>query len=159
VTLCIGQQYQSLWKQHCARNWESYARRHGYALVVLDRPLDPAPAAARRSPAWQKCLVLEQPELAGCDRVVWIDSDILINRAAPPVGYDVPTGKIGAVVSGDYLAPAMKPIFLARARGKLREEVEGAAAWEADQRVFYAEAGLDPPAADIVQTGVLVLEP
>ena len=158
ASLCIGERYRTLWRDHCAKGWQDYARRHGYALEVFERPLDPSPAAARRSPAWQKCLIPSEPALRGYDRVVWIDSDIAINRQAPPIAERVPAGKIGAVISGDYLQPEMKPIFLARGRGRTLADVDTPDAWAQDQRALYAAAGL-PAAAEIVQTGVLVLEP
>jgi hypothetical protein len=114
ASLCVGDTYQGPWKRYSARSWEDYAARHGYSLVMFERVLDPSPRGKARSPAWQKCLILNQPELRNFDRVVWVDSDIVINRSAPPIIEGVPVAKIGAVISGDYLHPDMRSIYLAR---------------------------------------------
>jgi lipopolysaccharide biosynthesis glycosyltransferase len=85
VTLAIGDKYFSLFKNVCAENWQQYADTHGYDIIVFDKPLDNSIKAQSRSPAWQKCLILSQPELQKYDQVVWLDSDILINPHAPCV--------------------------------------------------------------------------
>jgi hypothetical protein len=126
---------------------------------MFERVLDPSPRGKARSPAWQKCLILNQPELRNFDRVVWVDSDIVINRSAPPIIEGVPEGKIGAVISGDYLHPDMKPIYLARLLGKPLAAVSSREAWAQQQRSCYLDAGLPYALPDVVQTGVLVLGP
>jgi hypothetical protein len=159
ASICIGDEFKSLWTKHGAKRWEAYAKRHGYSLVMFEQPLDTSPRGRARSPAWQKCLVLNQPELRDFDRVVWVDSDIVISASAPPIAESVPQGKIGAVVSGDYLHPDMKPIYLSRLRGKPLAEVNSADAWTEDQRLYYAQAPLPYALPEIIQTGVLVLGP
>lgn len=158
TSLCLGDTFRDLWTRRFRAGWQDYARRHGYDLRVFDTPLDPSPRAAARSPAWQKCLVLEA--LSDYDRVVWVDADIAIHPRAPSIVDGVPLEKVGAVVSGDLLHDDMKAVFLERVRKGVKVPPGGgAAAWQADQRVFYRRVGLDPVTADIVQTGVLVLSP
>ncbi len=82
-----------------------------------------------KSFAWQKLFLLDQPELQNFDKIVWVDADIIITAAAPAL--EVPMGKLGFV---------LEPPFTG--------SVES----------WYALFSL-PPAAEIVQTGVLVLEP
>ena len=95
VTLAIGDAYLNRWRAHCESGWSRYAERHGLELIVIDKPLDQTFRAAARSPAWQKCLVL-RPDIAGSfDRIIWIDSDVLINDRAPSIAEGVPR-KIGA---------------------------------------------------------------
>src|SRR6266496_4153810 len=78
VTLLLGRPYWLAWHEVCAPSWRAYAERHGYDIIAIDRPLDVSPRAMARSPAWQKCLVL-QPSIAGeYDRIVWLDADIVI---------------------------------------------------------------------------------
>src|SRR6185437_2993264 len=98
VTLVAGDSYQRLWNLYSRPSWERYAARHSYRLIVLDRALDEsAQWGAERSLAWQKLLILGRPELQGVDRVLWLDSDIVINDAAPCAVDGVPEEKIGAV--------------------------------------------------------------
>ena len=64
-------------------------------FIVIDKPLDTAPRAQARSPAWQKCLVLD-PKVGGAfEQVVWIDADIVINHTVPSITAGVPVEKIG----------------------------------------------------------------
>src|SRR5262249_8364403 len=97
ATLAIGTEYSERFERLCRRNWAAYADRHGLDLVVFDEPLDTSERAGRRSPAWQKCLTLSVPELSDRERVVWIDSDVLINPEAPSILDGVPAEKIGAI--------------------------------------------------------------
>lgn len=85
VTIAIGDKYRDLFNKVCAKNWQQYADKHGYDMIVFDEPLDSSAKAQNRSPAWQKCLILNMPELQKYDQIVWLDSDILINPDAPCV--------------------------------------------------------------------------
>ena len=158
ATLCVGKEYLSQWEKFCRPNWAHYALRHGFDLKVFTAPLDTSARAGGRSAAWQKCLILEA--LADYDRVVWLDADIVINREAPSVTMDVPLGKIGAVISGDYLHPDLRLFFLRRTiRPVAVTSADAEEAWRNDQASFYAQAGIACGTHDIVQTGVLVLDP
>jgi len=64
VTLAVGEAYLRRWKTYCERGWRTYAQNRGYDLVVIDKLIDQAPRALARSPAWQKCLILD-PSIAG----------------------------------------------------------------------------------------------
>src|ERR1051326_5161639 len=97
VTLLLGRPYWLAWHDLCQSGWRAYAERHGYDVITIDRPLDDTPRALARSPAWQKCLVLQPSVAAGYDRVVWLDADIVVNPDAPAVAAEVPIEKIGAV--------------------------------------------------------------
>jgi hypothetical protein len=84
---------------------------------------------AGKSFAWQKLFVLDQPEVRDFDRILWLDADILVKPGAPPV--EAPQGKIG------YVLEAGNP--------------QTTGDW-------YAQFQL-PNADEVVQTGVLFLEP
>jgi hypothetical protein len=156
ATLCIGEDYQARWDKYCSGNWRRYCDRHGYDLVIFREPLDTSPRARARSPAWQKCLVLS--ELARYERVIWVDSDVVIHPAAPAIHADAPSDRIGAVISGSYIAPELRAPYLKRARARTGPPGTEAELWAADQISFYARARVDPPSPpDIVQTGVMVL--
>src|SRR6266568_2550732 len=114
VTLLLGRPYQLAWHDLCEPGWRAYADRHGYDILVIDRPLDVTPRAMARSPAWQKCLIL-QPSVAGeYDRIVWVDADIVINPSAPAVTTAVPIEKIGAVDEFAYPSPQSHQAFWKR---------------------------------------------
>src|SRR5436305_7949452 len=94
VSLAIGSRQQS-WKRYCEPNWQAYGRKYRFDVLCLDRPLDNSERASKRSPAWQKCLILSQPFAQKYQRIVWLDSDILINnRIAADITEAVPVEKI-----------------------------------------------------------------
>ena len=62
TTICTGAAYLADWQRYARKSWEAYAQRHGFELVVFEKPLDSSDRAQGRSPAWQKCLVLDHLE-------------------------------------------------------------------------------------------------
>jgi len=160
VTLAIGQQHLSYWQKNCEPTWRAYAQKHQYDVIVVDQPLDPSPAAAARSVAWQKCLVLGQDFAARYSQIILLDSDIVINvDAAPPVTDQAPPASIGGVISGSHIHDDLRIVLLSRLRGQPIEYERGLRLWSDDQAQYYRHYGLAPLAAGIVQTGVLVLSP
>jgi hypothetical protein len=158
ATLCVGSEYSGRWDKYASRNWRAYAERNGYALEVFREPLDGSLRAAARSPAWQKCLILGQPALRRYDRVVWIDSDVIITGDAPDITRNVPAGRIGCVISGDYIQREMKARLLERLRHKkLAPDMDIETIWSNDQKLFYQQSGITAQVDEVVQTGVLVL--
>ncbi|HEV2161348.1 MAG TPA: hypothetical protein VGR52_03810 [Stellaceae bacterium] len=149
VTLNIGQQYQTTWRNICRKGWQAYCERHGYELVNLDKRLDPSDRANKRSPAWQKLLILSQDWSAGYDRIVWVDSDIVINATAPDVIDDTPEGKIGC--TDEFAYPTVKDHKAIMTSGRIHLT-------SGDATAFHTCVGL-PAASHIVQTGVMVLSP
>jgi hypothetical protein len=162
VTLAIGADYAERFERHCRANWTEYARRHGFDLVVVTEPLDTSERACSRSPAWQKCLILADSRLSGYDRVVWVDSDICINPAAPSVFEGVPPERIG--VTDEHRFPS------AEARQAILDAIVAAApnagdfdkrywrSWR-DPRAWHAFMKLPAGQSHIVQSGVMVLSP
>lgn len=148
-----------MWLQVFAGSWAKYAARHGYDIVPIDRPVDPTPRAAERSPHWQKLLILEHPALAAHDDVVWVDADILINHhTAPCIASAAPGPGIGVVShlhamgTGEGLDNRWNRVFW-HGEGWFQGE-RGPSVAER-----YALAGLPDDAADMTNTGVLVLKP
>lgn len=159
TTICVGDEHRALWERHGAPHWSAYAAFHGYALHVIDRPIDTSPRAAARSPAWQKCIILRDPALRNFDRVVWVDADIVPANGAPSVCDGVPPGKIGATISGGHLDAASRVLFLQRWNGHTSpHHVDAAQAWALDQRRWYQIAHVQCRRDEVLQTGVLVLE-
>lgn len=170
VTLAVGERYLRGWQQVARQSWERYAERHGYDIVAIAHPLDTSPEAQARSVAWQKCLILSQPWSTAYRRIVWVDADIVINPAAPPIDAAVPPGRVGGTLNYAQHSPAEHHIRLERTPEGLRPPLDRAAlaasldavetAWDDYHRFIYRQfEQLDTPATRIVQTGVLVLEP
>ncbi len=158
VTLAIGKKYLQLWKRLCQSNWKLYADTHGYDIICIDKPLDDSERARTRSPSWQKCLVLSQEFSKQYERIIWLDTDILINPEAPCIVQNIPGEKIGAV--DEYSAPTPE-----RYRAILQQKY---AFWESNgmrfirsetPRQFYEKYGLPRAFDRVVQAGVLVLSP
>src|SRR5262245_21889852 len=103
VTLAIGEPYLDSWRRLCEPSWKSYASKHGYDIICIDTPLDKSARAQDRSPSWQKCLVLSQDFSHKYQRIVWVDSDILINaKISPNIVDGVPIDKVGGVEQLTY---------------------------------------------------------
>jgi lipopolysaccharide biosynthesis glycosyltransferase len=154
VTAIIGDKYRKPWEQHARESWQRYARRHGYEIVLVEEPIDTSELGKRRSMPWQKLLIFSQPRIAGFERVVWIDADIVINDAdAPDVAEGVPLEKIAAVEDQALLShPALASVFQ-----KLNPQ-QGSGN-ESRARVRYLAADLSPRFDRFFNTGVLVLSP
>ena len=162
VTLAIGVDYAGRFERCCRANWTAYARRHDFDLLVITEPLDTSERARRRSPAWQKCLILGDARVARYERVVWIDSDVCINPAAPSILDRVPEERIGVI--DEHRFPSLE------ARQAILDAIIAAASdagdfdksyWRSwrDPGAWHAFMGLPPGQSHIVQTGVMVLSP
>ncbi|MBE9224311.1 tetratricopeptide repeat protein [Phormidium sp. LEGE 05292] len=159
VTLAIGEKYLQFWQRFAQENWQNYADKHGYDLICIDKPLDTSERAQARSASWQKCLILSQEFSQQYERIVWIDSDILINTSsAPCIVEGVPIEKVGAV---DYWS-SPTPELLAQT---LEREYDY---WESlgipfikeyTAKDYYTNYGLPSHFEKIVQAGVMVLSP
>jgi hypothetical protein len=156
VTLAIGNRYADLWKIFCKDNWNRYATRRGYEIICIDTPLDSSTRAKSRSPAWQKCLVLSQPWSDKYERIVWVDSDILMNSYAPDVSEGVPLDKVGAADEYSYPTAELYQVFLDRVSRYLPATGTGFIEEHTAQQ-YHANFGLPSKFNKVVQTGVLVL--
>lgn len=98
VTLAVGDRYLKMFEKYCRKNWQIYADKFGYDLIIITEPLDNSERAKLRSPSWQKLLILSQDWSNKYKQIVWIDSDIIINNYnAYDICFGVPVEKIGAV--------------------------------------------------------------
>jgi hypothetical protein len=155
-TIIIGDRYRVFWQQICEPSWRHYAQNHGYEVVVIDQPIQAD--CGKRSIHWQKLLLLEAPQFKGFDRVVWLDSDILINPAAPSVIEGVPMDKIGVTLYGD-LTDNMHSTFLERWKSAFRERGLSPTELDAMWPDYYRRVGLESDPSVRFNTGVLVLTP
>jgi hypothetical protein len=158
VTLAIGESFRRRWREICEPNWRGYAERHGYDLICVDEPLDMSERACLRSPAWQKCLILSQPFSARYDRMVWLDSDILIAPGAPDVCAGVPVEKVGAVDEFGIPSPALHRLIRRKQYAHWRR-LGVPFIDNPNPRSYYSVYGLSRGFDHVVQTGVMVLSP
>lgn len=158
ATLALGRRYERRWRRVCEPAWRAYAERHGYELICLTAPLDDGDRARARSPAWQKCLILEQPFARRFDRIIWVDADVAIRPGAPAVHAGVPRELIGAV--DEYSSPTRELHELTLAKLYAHWESTGVAYVDNPTAAdYYAAWGLAPGFDRVVQTGVMVLCP
>jgi hypothetical protein len=158
VTLALGAPFRKLWREHCSSNWAHYAKRHGYDVICIEEPLDASERARRRSPAWQKLLVLDQPFATRYERVVWIDADVLVNPAAPSIVDGVPLERVGAV--DEYACPTRERFAQVLAKLYRYWEMTGSGFIRNETAAdFYSAYKLPAHFDAVVQAGVLVLSP
>lgn len=157
VTLAIGESYFSKWKTFCEPNWKSYAKKYGYELIVLDKYLDTSDRGISRSPAWQKCLILEQPEVKKFDRVVWMDSDIIINdELAPDLISIVPEEKIGGTNAFSFYTEDFYAFLFEIYANYWRSKGINIVS-DKTPNSYYTQFGIDTNLTAVIQTGVMVL--
>ena len=158
VTLAIGKSFRNRWDRVCRDNWQLYADRHDYDIICIDESLDKSERARSRSPAWQKCLILSQEFSKLYDRIVWVDSDVLLNPGAPDIAAGVPPDKVGAV--DEYASPTAE-LYQQILRKLTRY-------WDAHGIPFvrnetaadyYRAYGFSSAFDQVVQTGVMALSP
>src|SRR5205085_9972201 len=144
----------SQWNRRCKANWQRYAEKYGYDLICLEQPLDTSARAQSRSVAWQKCLILGEPRLQNYERVVWIDSDILINdRKAPDVAGGVPIDKVGVVEEAEF--SQMEPVTARRFLERAFKFWPGAVI-NFTPHDYYLKYGLPNSCSRVANTGVMV---
>ena len=162
VTLAIGAAFKKRWERLCADNWREYGEKHGCDLVILDQPIDRSERAARRAPAWQKCLILGDPMVKKYDQVAWFDCDIFFNPLeAPNVFNEVPIEKVGAVNSFEDPSSAENKVALERLSKLSRSSLGApmAGAYRTPQEI-YLKYGLPvTPVSVMLNGGVLVASP
>jgi len=111
VTFVIGDVYQHAWLHMCSKSWTSYAQRIGADLIVMKDRIDATDVT--RSPAWQKLLILDLPWAKRYERIIWLDSDIVINDSAPDIlEYGGPIEKVGICQDVGHISPAEAQIYL-----------------------------------------------
>jgi len=115
VTLAIGKKYEKMFNKYCRKNWQEYCNKFGYELIVITEALDKTERASKRSPSWQKLLILSQEWSNKYERIVWVDSDIIINSVnAYDISIGVPVEKVGATETYSLLGEEIYSIAMGR---------------------------------------------
>ncbi len=174
VTLAVGKAYEANFDKYCRNLWSLYAEKHGFDLIVITQQLDQSPRAQSRNISWQKCLIFSVPEVQAYDRVVWVDSDILINPNSPDVTSGVPFDKIGAVDQAATPSKEDLQLYLKRFREDFSSDVKHGFIEHAETlspamaeyldyafnpTAYYNSVGLPGEFESIVQGGVMVFSP
>jgi hypothetical protein len=162
VTLAIGKTFKKRWERLCGDNWRQYAQRHDCDLVILDQPIDRSERAARRSFAWQKCLILGDSIAKKYDQVAWFDCDIFFNPLdAPNIFDEVPIEKVGAVNSFEDPSPAENKLALERLWKWSRSspDVPVTGEYKTPQDVYLKYGPPVTPLRAMLNAGVLVASP
>ena len=159
-TLTIGEKYETAFNELARANWQKYCDKFGYELIVINHPLDSSERAQKRSPAWQKLLILSLNGSEVYDRIVWVDSDILINSDhAYDIADGVPLDKVGA--AEEYSTPT-REIFQIGLKRLYDAWDRGGVTYlnNLTPQAYYGNRGFPNVAFDqVVQTGVLVCSP
>jgi hypothetical protein len=157
VTFLIGEVYERTWSRMCAPNWAAYAQRIGADIVVLKHRIDARDVS--RSPAWQKLLILDLPWAKRYERIIWLDSDIVINDEAPDIlEYGGPVEKVGICEDSGRLSPAEAQVYL---EGKLKIKLSPCnvqTSWRTAMLERYLNHKTAPHDV-LFNTGVMVLSP
>ncbi len=158
VSIAIGEVFLGEWNQYIRETWQSYALKQHCDIIIFTEPLDKSKRAAERSVSWQKCLVLNPPECRKYERILWLDSDILINPEAPCVFSQVPSEKIGATNAYSFISEEMHDYlygcyidYCKKRNKKLVINPTPAS--------YYQNFGIHTELNEVLQAGVLVLNP
>ncbi|WP_114940466.1 hypothetical protein [Mucilaginibacter endophyticus] len=115
ITLAIGEKFEQLFNEYCRANWQQYCDLFDFELIVITNALDKSELANTRSPSWQKLLILSQPWSLEYDRIVWVDSDVVINcEYASDITQGVPLDKVGCVDQYSMPTPDIFKLSLER---------------------------------------------
>ena len=160
VTLAIGTKYENAFNAYSRHSWQTYCEKFGYDLIVIKEALDETDRATKRSPAWQKLLILSQEWAQKYDRIAWLDSDIIINNyQATDICEGIPVHKIGAVDT--YAIPTRELHDIAlQSLQKYWEENNCPYVDALNPSEYYTKRGIPGHDLDaVVQTGVIVCSP
>jgi len=158
VTLAIGKRFTRMVNKICLKNWQLYADKHGYDLIICETPLDNSELGKSRCAAWQKCLVLSQEWSKKYERIVWMDTDIIINPNAPDICEGVPDEKIGGI--NEFASPSREEYNTALSRMYEHWNNLGySPVINYGAKAYYKSFGIECELEDVVQTGVMVFNP
>ena len=158
VTLVIGKKFGQMFKKWFYPDWEAYAKKFGFDVLVIDRMIDTTERAIKRSPAWQKCILHRNPVVCKYDQIAWVDADIRINREAPNIFDYSPNNKISAV--DDYGTPSREEHDLLLSRLYAQWDTEGVKyIRNLTPPEYHGVYGLNSKHNNVVQTGVMVFSP
>lgn len=163
VTIALGEEYLRSWQIYCYPHWKQYADKHGYDIVVITSLIDNGPLGASRPPHWQKLLILQVPEVAKYEQVVWLDTDVAMNVETSPciVDFFIGTGRselVGVVPESSQPRDASNAALTAAVnlrQASCGQTLNQGRSWND----VYRLNGFDTNLNDGFNAGVMVLQP
>lgn len=147
ATVVVGTRFRRLHRRAFAPSLERYAARHGYELVVVERPLLGRAGADELESGFSRYLLPTLSRVASADRLLYVDGDMLVPPGAPPFHeLDLADG-IGVV--DEWSQPDREG----------RSAYQAAHGFEATARAYHASAGFDSEIATVINSGCYVCEP
>jgi CRISPR/Cas system-associated protein Cas5 (RAMP superfamily) len=73
VTITLGETFKKMFNELCRENWQKYCDKYSYDLIIINEPLDTTERSKKRSPSWQKLLILSQDWSQNYERIVCLD--------------------------------------------------------------------------------------
>jgi len=155
VAFALGAKYQRMFDDYCRDGWERYCKKYKYDLYLITDPLDPSLRGQSRSPSWQKLLILSQPWSARYERIVWIDTDILINADnAPDISCDIDIHKVGLVDAFSIPNAFSNKVITQRPMNSLWSN-----AWKTSSEYYQKNGLTDVHFDQVAHGGVFVCSP
>jgi hypothetical protein len=147
VIFIIGDEYRKTFESIFKPNIENYCKKYGYDLHILDKLIREEPNIPRKKFFWQRLLVPSQ--YMEYDYVVSMDSDIFINKHAPPLPIEeIPIGKVAAVNERKYFN-----------NYEWRQYIQVKYGWEPTGQHWHALSGYDRPYDDHINCGMIIYQP
>ena len=158
VTIVYGKKYKLLFDTYSRESWERYAERVDADLFVIEELIDSSKRAMSRSVSWQKCLVSNYKGVSDYSRVLWLDSDIVINETAPDIFSCTAEDKVGVVDAFGFIDRSHYDLILKEFNKKLgRKRVNELGL---STPIDYHEVfGLKNDLLKVVQCGVILFSP
>jgi len=99
VTSAIGGRYLPDFVEFSLHTWELYARRYGLGIIIFSDGSVSKETLGQLNGSWFKMLLPElvAHQLPQIDRIALIDTDIIVNPAAPNLFDATPQGYVGVV--------------------------------------------------------------
>lgn len=160
VTFAIGKKYQDLFAMYAEEKFLAYCKKFDYDLICITEALDQSERAQKRSPAWQKLLILSQSWSTNYTQILWLDTDIIINvHNAKDIADGAPLDKISAV--NQYAIPTKELYQIAFERYYLSRFGEIPTVNNLSPSSYYKNHGLTvgDDLTEVVQTGVWLASP
>lgn len=149
VIFVVGKEYKQKFESIFLQNLIDYCNLHGYELKILDTYIRPPEDGHmdKKKFFWQRLLI---PSLfMNYDYVISMDSDIYVNKDAPPLPFhEIPDGKIGAVNERKYFQ-----------NYDWRERVQLQNGWELTGKEWHALSGFQRNYHDHINAGFIIYQP
>lgn len=170
-TILYGEKYVSQWKTYAEASWRAYAQKHGYDIILVTSPIQQRHDLSFRAIHWQKLFIASHPDARKYEKIVFLDSDIIINyHRAPCIVSANNSDKIGAVRFDRYIDDSSRYslIFLRQARfvnyqlrseQRIKQPSLSATLSGPDYSATYREWTDRPWEIPLLNSGVLVIDP